>query len=77
MDSIEVAVRFTEAIMAKSGGARKGADPAESYVDMFAAVLKRVNSVMSPQLAVPSVPPVPPPTQATSDIFPLTHERHE
>ena len=34
MDSIEVAVRFTEAIMAKSRV--KQADLAESYVDMFA-----------------------------------------
>lgn len=77
MDSIEVAVRFTEAIMAKSGAARKGADLAESYVDMFAEVLKRVNIVMNPQPAGPNVPPVSTPARATSDIFPLTHELHE
>ena len=72
MDSTEVAVRFTEAIMAKSGAARKGADLAESYVDMFAEVLKRVNLVMNPRPAVPSEPP---PSRATSDVFPLTHEQ--
>ena len=74
MDSIEVAVRFTEAIMAKSGAARKGADLAESYVDMFAEVLKRVNGVMNPP---PPVPPPPHAPQATSDVFPLTHDRQE
>ena len=77
MDSIEVAVRFTEAIMAKSGAARKGVDLAESYVNMFAEVLKRVNVVMNPRPDVPAVPLVPPPSPATSDIFPLTHEQHE
>ena len=73
MDSIEVAVRFTEAIMAKSNAARtnKGADLAEQYVDMFAEVLQRLNILMNPQPAKP--PPRPP--EATSEIFPLTHER--
>ena len=73
MDSIEVAVRFTEAIMAKSKATRtnKGADLAEQYVDIFAEVLKRLDVVMAPQPAAP--PPRPP--QATSEIFPLTHER--
>ena len=74
MDSIEVAVRFTEAIMAKAGSARKGENLAESYVGMFAEVLKRVNIVMNPP---PAVPAVHPPPQATSDIFPLTHERSD
>ena len=77
MDSIEVAVRFTEAIMAKSGAMRRGADPAESYANMFAEVLKRVNIVMNPQPAVPTVPSVSPPPQATSDVFPLSHERRD
>ena len=77
MDSIEVAVRFTEAIMAKSGAVRRGADPADSYVNMFAEVLKKVNIVMSPQSAVPPAPPLPSAQQATSDIFPLSHERRE
>ena len=72
MDSIEVAVRLTEAIMAKSNAPRKGADLAEHYVDMFAQVLKRLNVVMAPQAAAP--PPSRAP-QATSEIFPLTHER--
>ena len=77
MDSIEVAARFTEAIMAKAGAARRGADLAESYVDMFAEVLKRVNIVMNPQADASNVPPVANPPRATSDVFPLTHERHE
>ena len=74
MDSIEVAVRFTEAIMAKSNAARtnKGADMAEQYVDMFADVLERLNVVMTPQAAAPPPSRLP---RATSDIFPLTHER--
>ena len=74
MDSIEVAVRFTEAIMAKSNAGRtnKGADIAEQYVDMFVEVLKRLRVVMAPQ---PAAPPPPRPPQATSEIFPLTHER--
>jgi hypothetical protein len=72
VDSIEVAVRFTEAIMAKSNVTRKGADLAEQYVETFAEVLKRLNTVMTPQPAAPPPPRVP---QATSEIFPLTHER--
>ena len=75
MDSVEVAVRFTEAIMLKSSPAR-GTDPAETYVDMFAQVLNRVNAVMNPLPA--AVPPPPPPApKATSEVFPLTHERRE
>ena len=70
MDSIEVAVRFTEAIMAKSNPAR-GANLAETYVDMFAEVLKRVNGVMNPP---PAAPPPSHPVGATSEIFPLTFE---
>jgi hypothetical protein len=77
VDSIEVAVRFTEAIMVKSGAARKGADLAESYVHMFAEVLKRVNIVMNPRSAVPTVPRDSLVPQATVDIFPLTHEQRE
>ena len=72
MDSVEVAVRFTEAIMAKSSPAR-GANPAETYVDMFAEVLKRLNVLMTPPPAAP--PPSSRPPAATSEIFPLTHER--
>ncbi len=70
MDSVEVAVRFTEAIMSNSGSRLKGADPAEAYTDMFAQVLKRLNVIMAP---------VPPPphrqSQANSTVFPLTHDR--
>ena len=74
MDTTEVAVRFTEAIMAKTNGARgkKGADLAQQYVDMFAEVLLRLNVLMTSQT------PAPPPSrirEATSEIFPLTHER--
>lgn len=74
MDSIEVAVRFTEAIMAKSNAARtnKGADLAEQYVDVFAEVLKRLKVVMAPR---PAAPPPSRRSQATSDIFPLSHGR--
>ena len=74
MDSVEVAVRFTEAIMAKSNLSRtnKKADFAEKYVDMFAEVLKRVSVVMSPALVDP---PPRSPRAATSEIFPLTHDR--
>jgi len=74
LDSIEVAVRFTEAIMAKSNTARnnKGADLAEQYVDMFTEVLKRLDAAM-PHQAAPLPPTITP--RATSDIFPLTHER--
>ena len=72
MDSVEVAVRFTEAIMANSGSGRKGMDPAEAYADMFAKVLERINVIMVP---VPALPPQPRPSQATSAVFPLTHER--
>ena len=71
MDSIEVAARFTEAIMYRAK-ADKAADLAEQYVDTFAEVLKRLDVVM--------IPPAPPPTrppQATSEMFPLTHERPE
>ena len=71
MDSIEVAVRLTEAIMAKSKE-RQGPDLAKQYVDMFAEVLKRVNVVMPAQPAEPPPPRLP---QATSEIFPLTHDR--
>ena len=74
MDSIEVAVRFTEAIMAKSNAARanKGADLAEQYVYMFSEVLSRLNDVMTPQ---PVEPPPSRAPRATSEVFPLTHER--
>lgn len=74
MDAIEVAVRFTEAIMAKSSPARKGADLAEQYVDTFAEVLERLNIVLTPR---PAAPPPPRAPQATSEIFPLTHERRD
>ena len=73
MDSIEVAVRFTEAIMAKSNAVRtkKGADLAQQYVDVFAEVLQRLNVLMAHQPAAPSSRT----PEATSEIFPLTHER--
>ena len=74
MDSIEVAVRFTEAIMAKSSAARNNKETslAEQYVDTFVDVLKRLNVSMAPQPAAPR-PPSPP--GATSEVFPLTHDR--
>ena len=74
MDSIEVAVRFTEAIMAKSSATRsnKGADLAQQYVDVFAEVLQRLNVLMTTQ---PAAPPRSRTPEATSEIFPLTHER--
>lgn len=74
MDAVEVAVRFTEAIMANSGSGRKGTDPAEAYADMFAQVLERVSVIMQP-VSVSLPPPPPRPAQATSTVFPLTHER--
>ena len=73
MDSIEVAVRFTEAIMAKSSAARsnKGADLAQQYVDVFADVLQRLKVLMTPEsAALHSRTP-----EATAEIFPLTHDR--
>ena len=73
MDSTEVAVRLTEAIMAKSNPGR-GANLAETYVEMFADVLQRVNAVMT---APPAIPPPPRVPRATSEVFPLTHERQE
>ncbi len=74
MDSIEVAVRFTEAIMAKSSAARsnKGADLAQQYVNVFAELIQRLNVLMPPQPAAPPRSRIP---EATSEIFPLTHER--
>jgi len=72
VDSIEVAVRFTEAIMAKPNAARKGVGLPEQYVDTFAEVLERLDVIMTPQ---PAAPPPSPPPRATSEIFPLTHER--
>lgn len=72
MDSVEVAVRFTEAIMSNSSSRLKGTDPAEAYTDMFAQVLKRLNAIMAPVL-----PPSPPhrQSQANSTVFPLTHDK--
>lgn len=73
MDSVEVAVRITEAVMAKASVARniKAEELAETYVNMFTDVLKRVNLVMKPPAAVPA--PLPRP-RATSDIFPLSKD---
>ena len=70
MDSVEVAVRITEAVMAKSTVARniKPEDLAESYIEMFTAVFKRVNVVLNPD------PVLPPRPRATSDIFPLSRD---
>jgi len=72
MDSVEVAVRFTEAIMANSGSRRKGSDPAVAYADMFAQVLERVCIIMEPLSATL---PVARQSQANSTVFPLTHDR--
>ncbi len=71
MDSVEVAVRFTEAIMYRAK-ADKAADLPEQYVELFAEMLKRLNVVMPSQ---PTEPPPPRPPLATSEIFPLTHDR--
>lgn len=73
MDSIEVAVRFTVAIMARPNSARKGVDIAEQYVETFAEVLKRLRVVMPTQSVAHSSPPSP--RQPTSEIFPLSHDR--
>lgn len=72
MDSVEVAVRFTEAIMANSGSGRKATDPVEAYAAMFSQMLTRISAILDP---LP--PPIPParPYQATSAVFPLTHDR--
>ena len=74
MDSVEVAVRITEAVMAKASVARniKAEELAETYVNLFTDVLKRVNLVMSPAAAAPLPPP--PRPRATSDIFPLSKD---
>ncbi len=74
MDSVEVAVRITEAVMAKASVARniKAEELAETYVNMFTDVLKRVNLVMNPAAPVPPPPPARP--RATSDIFPLSKD---
>jgi len=72
MDSVEVAAKFTVAIMANSGSGRKGTDQAAAYADMFAQVLERVSIILEP---VPTLPPAPRPLQATSTVFPLSHER--
>ena len=72
MDSVEVAAQFTVAIMANSNSGRKGADQAEAYANMFAQVLERVSKIIDP---MPAMPPLPRPLQATSTVFPLSHER--
>lgn len=73
MDSVEVAVRFTEAIMANSSTGRKDKNPAQAYAEMFAQMLERVNVILTPvSMAVPRPPR---PSQANSTVFPLTHER--
>ena len=72
MDSVEVAVRFTEAIMAKSRSGPKGTDPVQAYADMFAQLLERVSLILEPVSALP-LPARP--SQANSTVFPLTHER--
>ena len=71
MDSVEVAVRFTEAIMANSNSVRKGTDPAQAYADMFAQMLERVSQILEPVSGLP----LPPRSSANSTVFPLTHER--
>ena len=75
MDSVEVAVRITEAVMAKANVARniKSEELAENYVKLFTDVLKRVNLVMIPAAAA-AVPPPPVRPRATSDIFPLSKD---
>ena len=73
MDSVEVAIRITEAIMAKPNVARstKGEDLAETYVNMFVDVLKRVDVALNP---LPAASPLPQPPRATSSVFPLSKE---
>ena len=76
MDSVEVAVRITEAVMAKANVSRnaKAEELAESYVNLFTDVLKRVNLVISPAVGAPPPTPPPPRPRATSDIFPLSKD---
>ena len=73
MDSVEVAVRITEAIMAKPNVARttKGEDLADTYVNMFIDVFKKVDVALNP---LPAAPPPPPPPRATSGVFPLSRD---
>jgi hypothetical protein len=71
VDSVEVAVKLTEAIMSKSNPGR-GSNLVEAYVSTFAEVLKRVNDVMAPP---PEEPPASRLPRATSEIFPLSHDR--
>ena len=68
MDSIEVAVRFTEAIMAKSRGRSDDALPIE-YVNTFAEVLTLLKNSVGPMLDPPRR------SKDMSEIFPLSHER--
>ena len=65
MDSVEVAVRITEAVMAKASVARniKTEELVDSYVNMFTNVLQRISSVVSPSAATP----LPPPGDASCD----------
>lgn len=73
MDSVEVAVRITEAIMAKPNVARatKVEDLADTYVSMFIDVFKRVDDALHP---LPEAAPPPVPPRATSNVFPLSRE---
>ena len=69
MDSIEVAVRFTEAIMDKSKRGRSDEGLPLQYVNTFAEVLTLLKDHVGPMLDPPQRP------RDMSEIFPLSHER--
>ena len=69
MDSIEVAVRFTEAIMDKSKRGRSDEGLPLQYVNTFAEVLTLLKDHVGPMLDPPRHP------RDMSEIFPLSHER--
>ena len=73
MDSVEVAIRITEAIMAKPNAAKstKAEDLPDKYVNLFIDVLKRVDVALNPS---PAAPPPPPAPRATSGVFPLSRD---
>ena len=69
MDSIEVAVRFTEAIMARSKRGRSDEGLPMEYVNTLAEVLTLLKDSVGPMLDRPRR------SKDMSEIFPLTYER--
>ena len=68
MDSIEVAVRFTEAIMANSKKGRSDEGLPLQYVSTFTEVLTLLKDHVGPMLDPPRR------SKDMSEIFPLTHQ---